>query len=139
MNCYQDAFFKNIIKEFRHNRLYTTINIMGLAFGLSCFAFILLYVQDELSYDKHHKNYKRIYRLESDITISERQQQVSKSSFAIGPTFKQEFPEIEEFVRLGGLRQAILHTRTNSSMKTTCIIPIQVSSRCLHISSSMES
>jgi len=92
-------FIKTILRNFIHNRLYTTINILGLAIGLSCFTFIFLYVQDELSYDKHHRNHKRIYRLESDITISDKHQQVSKSSFAIGPTFKKEFPEIEEFVR----------------------------------------
>ena len=101
-------FLEQFLRNFNHNRLYTTINVLGLAIGLSCFTFIFLYVQDEFSYDKYHKNYKRIYRLESDITISERQQQVSKTSFAIGPTFKQEFPEIEEFVRFRGIETSYL-------------------------------
>ncbi|MCD4683212.1 MAG: ABC transporter permease [Bacteroidales bacterium] len=101
-------FFKTVLRNFTHNRLYTTINILGLAIGLSCFTFIFLYVQDELSYDKHHKKYKRIYRLESDITISDKHQQVSKSSFAIGPTFKKEFPEIEAFVRFREIEKSFL-------------------------------
>jgi len=101
-------FIRTVLRNFKHNRLYTAINIVGLAIGLSCFTFILLYVQDEFSYDKHHEKYRRIYRLESDITISERHQQVSKSSFAIGPTFKKEFPEIEEFVRFRGIETSYL-------------------------------
>lgn len=92
-------FLKTFLRNFSHNRLYTAINIIGLAIGLACFTFILLYILDEISYDKYNSNYNRIYRLEADITISDKNQQVAKSSFAIGPTLKKEFPEIEEFVR----------------------------------------
>ncbi len=92
-------FFQTFLRNFSHNRLYTSINIIGLAIGLACFAFILLFILDELSYDKYNEAYKHIYRIESDITISDKHQQVAKSSFAIGPTFKKEFPEVEEFVR----------------------------------------
>lgn len=85
--------------DINSNRKLTFINLAGLAVGLSCVMLLTLYISDELSYDKHHKQYKRIYRLESDITVSDRHQQVAKSSFAIGPAFKREFPEVEEFVR----------------------------------------
>ncbi len=92
-------FINTFLRNFSHNQLYTAINIIGLGIGLACFTFIMLFILDELSYDKYNKDYKRIYRLESDITISDKNQQVSKSSFAIGPAFKKEFPEVEEFVR----------------------------------------
>ena len=92
-------FIKSLIRNLYYHKLFTTINIIGLAIGLACFTFIFLYILDETSYDKHHKNYKRIYRLESDITISGKHQKVAKTSFAIGPSFYKEFPEIESFVR----------------------------------------
>jgi putative ABC transport system permease protein len=76
--------------------------------GLACFTFILLYILDELSYDKYHNDYKRIYRIESDITISDKHQQVAKTSFAIGPTLKKEFPEIESFVRFREVHNGFL-------------------------------
>lgn len=101
-------FFKTFLRNFSHNRLYTTINIIGLAIGIACFAFILLYILDELSYDKFNKDYKRIYRIDADITISDRSQQVAKSSFAIGPAFKKEFPEVDEFVRFRGVDNSFL-------------------------------
>ena len=44
-------------------RLYTTVNILGLAIGLTSFILIALYVIDEGSYDKHHRNADRIYRI----------------------------------------------------------------------------
>ena len=101
-------FSKTIFRNFTHNKLYTAINIIGLAIGLSCFTFILLFIQDELSYDKHNANYKNIYRLEADITISDRQQKVAKTSFAIGPTFYKEFPEVEDFVRFRSVDNSFL-------------------------------
>ncbi|MCD4665042.1 MAG: ABC transporter permease, partial [Bacteroidales bacterium] len=72
------------------------------------FTLIFLFIQDELSYDKQHTNYKRIYRLESDITISGKNQKVAKSSFAIGPAFKKEFPEVAEFVRFRSIDNSFL-------------------------------
>jgi putative ABC transport system permease protein len=101
-------FLKTFLRNFSHNWLYTAINVIGLAIGLACFAFILLFILDELSYDKYNKDFKRIYRLESDITISDKSQQVAKSSFAIGPTFKKEFPEVEEFVRFRSVDNSFL-------------------------------
>ena len=90
---------KTFLRNFYNNRLYSVINIMGLGIGLAAFTLILLYILDELSYDKHYKNYKQIYRLESDITISGKHQNVAKSSYAIGPAMLREFPQVEEFVR----------------------------------------
>jgi len=101
-------FIKTVFRNFNHNRLYTAINITGLAIGLSCFTFILLFIIDEISFDKHHEKHKRIYRLESDITISDKNQKVAKSSFAIGPAFKKEFPEVEEFVRFRSVDNSFL-------------------------------
>ncbi len=101
-------FLKTFLRNFSHNRLYTAINVIGLAIGLACFTFILLFILDELSYDKYNKDFKRIYRLEADITISDKSQQVAKSSFAIGPTFKKEFPEVEEFVRFRSVDNSFL-------------------------------
>jgi len=44
--------------------------VVGLATGLTASLLILIYIQDELSYDKHFKDYNRIYRLESAFTVN---------------------------------------------------------------------
>jgi putative ABC transport system permease protein len=59
---------KNVVKtSFRFlqkNQVYTLINVLGLALGLATSLLIFLYVSDELSYDKFHKDYEQIYRLQ---------------------------------------------------------------------------
>jgi len=56
-------FFINAFRNVRKQRGYILINLGGLAIGLTSFLFISLYVINELSYDRFHKNYENIYRL----------------------------------------------------------------------------
>ena len=51
--------FRNLLRE----RTYAFINIFGLAIGMAATILIVLFVQDELSYDKYHVNHERIYRV----------------------------------------------------------------------------
>jgi putative ABC transport system permease protein len=84
--------FKNFIKvAFRNlmnRKFYSSINILGLAIGLTCTILIALFVQNELSYDKHHKNYKRIYRLESHFNIQESEDLFAATALPLGPALK---------------------------------------------------
>ncbi|RUT73566.1 ABC transporter permease [Ancylomarina longa] len=99
-------FFINILRTFGRNKFYTALNIIGLTIGLVCTILILLFIQDELSYDKYNVNYERIIRLGSDFTLNGKRDRVATSALPFGPTFKEEFPEVEEFVRfLGSGRQ----------------------------------
>ena len=92
-------FFITLFRNFSRNKFYTTINVVGLSVGLMCTILILLFVQDELSYDKYNVNHERIIRLGSDFTISGKRDRVATSALPFGPTFAEEFPEVEEFVR----------------------------------------
>ncbi|PCH70939.1 MAG: hypothetical protein COC06_03085 [Bacteroidales bacterium] len=92
-------FFITLFRNFSRNKFYTTINVVGLSVGLMCTILILLFVQDELSYDKYNMNHERIIRLGSDFTISGKRDRVATSALPFGPTFAEEFPEVEEFVR----------------------------------------
>ena len=92
-------YFITAIRNIFRDKFYTSINIFGLATGIATAIFILLYVNDELTYDKYNKNYKRIYRLESDFTINGKADKFAVTQFPLGPTLKDEFPEIEEYVR----------------------------------------
>jgi len=95
---------KNYLKiAYRHisrNKLYPTINILGLAIGLTCTILIGLFVQNELSFDKHHENYKRIYRLESHFNIQESEDLFAATALPLGPALKLEYPhDVAEFCR----------------------------------------
>ena len=88
-------YLKIALRNFRKQKIYSSINLIGLAVGITCSFLILLYVIDETSYDKFYKNSGRIYEvvqgeeLESEITPS-----------IISPLFKKGFPEIEESARI---------------------------------------
>jgi putative ABC transport system permease protein len=87
--------WRNITKD----KFYTLLNIVGLAIGLTAAIFIFLYIVDELTYDKSHLNYKRIYRLESHFMINGKDDVFAATQIPLGPTMKDEYPEIEEYVR----------------------------------------
>ncbi len=103
--------FKNfIVSAFRNllrNKFYTFLNILGLSIGLAAFIFILLYVRDEITYDRYNEKHERIYRIESDFTISNRHDLFAIVPVPMGPAFKLEFPEVEAFVRLNDVGNAL--------------------------------
>jgi putative ABC transport system permease protein len=82
------------------NKLYSLLNIMGLAIGLSCFLLIVLYVADELAYDRFHEKADRIYRINSDLKFGDTFSLLPFTSDMMGPTLKQEYPQVEEQVRI---------------------------------------
>src|SRR6478672_3871979 len=96
--------FKNYLKtawrNIRKNKIYSSINIIGLAIGLAACILILLFVFYERSFDNFHS--KNIYRL-NEVQKFEgmvSSQKVSLSMFPMGPTLKNEFPEIKNFTRI---------------------------------------
>jgi predicted permease len=88
--------FRNI---YRHKGT-SFINIAGLAIGLAASLLILLWIQDELSYDRFHKNADNIYRVEEDQFYSGDTYHVTVTPYPSGPEWKQKIPEIAEQTRL---------------------------------------
>ena len=79
---------------------FTFINVFGLATGLACCMLIMLYVLDELSFDRYNKKADRIYRIQSDIRFGGNDMHFAVSPDPIGPTLKKDYPQVEQFVRL---------------------------------------
>lgn len=79
---------------------YTAINVVGLALGLACCLLITLYVVDELSYDRFNAKADRIYRLHSDIKFGGDVLNMAVTPDPLGPTLKQDYPQVEQFTRL---------------------------------------
>lgn len=87
---------RNLIKH----RAYSLINVLGLAIGVACCLLILLYIQDELSYDRFHKNADRIYRINSDLKFGNTELDVPVCSDMMGPILKKDYPQVEEYTRI---------------------------------------
>ncbi len=95
-------YFISAYRSILKNKFYSALNIFGPAIGITCAILILLYVQEELTFDKHYKNYDRIYRLESDFNISGKATLAALTPIPMAPTLKDEYPEIKEFARFAG-------------------------------------
>lgn len=95
-------YLLSLYRNITRNRFYSFLNIAGLSVGIAAAIFILLYVQDELSYDKYNEKRDRIYRIESDFTIGNKHDKFAIVPVPMGPALKIEFPEVEAFVRLFG-------------------------------------
>ena len=89
--------FRNIIK----GKLYSFINITGLVVALTSFILIILYVQNQYSFDQFNKKADRIYRLDKINTPNlGAEEKHAISSGKMGPTIVKDFPEVEQAVRV---------------------------------------
>jgi putative ABC transport system permease protein len=87
---------RNIRKYFN----YSLLNIIGLAIGISSFLFILIYVSDELKYDRFHENYKQIYRMNRLYDSNDIHEDAATVSFPFGPALAEDYPDmIKSMVR----------------------------------------
>jgi len=93
------SFIKSAARNIFKYKFYSSINILGLAIGIISAILIMMYINDDLSYDKHHDKHERIYRLESDFTISGKNDQFAITQIPLSPTLMDEYPEIENYVR----------------------------------------
>jgi putative ABC transport system permease protein len=95
------SYFTVGLRNAIRSPIHTAINVIGLSIGIACCVLMLLFVQDELSYDRHHVNGERIHRVLRTAQTSEGIQTFELgTSGALGPALKANVPEIEEIVRV---------------------------------------
>ncbi len=82
------------------NKMYSFINITGLAIGLASFILIALYMMDELSYDRYNEKADRIYRINSDIRFGGGDLHLPVTSDMMGQLLKKDYPVIEQYTRI---------------------------------------
>jgi len=95
--------FRNHLKiafrSLRKSRGFTALNIIGLAAGLAVCLLIVLYVTDELSYDRYNVNADRIYRVDEDAYINNTRFVSANTSKFFGPALVASYPKIQQMVR----------------------------------------
>ena len=87
------------IRTLLKNRGLTAINILGLAIGMASVILIALYIQYEFSYDRHHVNATRIYRVFRTVSMENTTSVSPRASGALAPALKRDFPEVQEAIR----------------------------------------
>jgi len=93
---YITVAWRNLIRH----KGYSMINMTGLAVGLACCLLILLYIQQELSYDRYHENADRIYRVGFRQVVTQgRGMNTARTPHPLAPTLLASFPEVEAATR----------------------------------------
>ena len=93
-------YLKVTLRNLHRHKGYTFINLTGLAVGMACCLLIVLYVQDELSYDTHFSDADRLYRLTTEVRGSDVPAFLASSPAPALEPLLNDFPEIVQATRL---------------------------------------
>ena len=108
------------IRTLLKNRGLTAINILGLAIGMASVILIALYIQYELSYDRHHAHADRIYGVFRAMSMENTTSVSPRASGALAPALKRDFPEVQEAIRVQRL-DAWVQSQTHFFQQDVCV------------------
>ncbi len=109
---YFNTAWRNLVK----NKFYSAINITGLSIGLAVGIMVLLWVQNELSFDQFHKKADNIYKINSHIGTGT-SAQVWEGSPGPLAVFSKQIPEIKQIVRINNVFEQLLFTYGDKKIK----------------------
>jgi putative ABC transport system permease protein len=117
------SYLKTAFRFLLKNKTFSFINIFGLAAGTLCCLYILLYVQQQYSYDKQHKDVDRIYRVTTDLSLPGDKHHSASSSPPIAQAIRADLPGVENFTRivkteLLGAKEHLLRYKEKSFYQT---------------------
>ena len=112
-------YIVSAIRNILRFKLHSIINIGGLAFGISIFTLIIIYVVSELSYDKYHENYAQIFQVSVDDQL--------ETTARLGHSMQENFPEIKHMVRIdrrygGGMKAYLSNLGSDEAVEFENII-----------------
>jgi putative ABC transport system permease protein len=93
-------YFKTAFRNLLKSKFYSLINIIGLAVGIATCLLILLYVMDELSYDRYNTHADRIYRVNNEVKFGDNHFDLAVAPAMLGPTMVKEFPQVQQYTRI---------------------------------------
>ena len=105
-------YFLTTLRNLYRNKVFSLINISGLAIGLACVILFFLWVSDEVSYDRFHQNKERTYNLLS-IFSQEETNSMSVTPFPLAPTLNDRYPEVEAYTRYWNYPSLVSHGEIN--------------------------
>ncbi len=101
-------YIKVAIRNILKYKFFSTINVLGLSIGMACCLFIFIYVTDELSYDRFHKDAANTYRIGLFGRIAGQEINTSNSSWPVASTMQNEIPGVENALRLWSRGQSLV-------------------------------
>ncbi|MCW3106490.1 MAG: FtsX-like permease family protein [Segetibacter sp.] len=105
-------------RNFKKDKWYSLLNVLGLTIGITFSLFLIFYVTDELSYDRHQKNADRIFRVNTYIHEKDKNTDWTLTQIPFGPQVKKDYPEVEEMVRFMSRERTLFKSGENSFYET---------------------
>ncbi len=106
-------YFKIALRHVGREKGYSVINVLGLAIGMACCLLILLFVRDELSYDRFHEKGDRIVRVVRETSVM--------SPAPLGPALADDLPEVEAYVRFVEQSEVVVTGPGGDSFRETIL------------------
>ncbi|MFC2156276.1 ABC transporter permease [Acidobacteriota bacterium] len=114
-------YFKSAVRNMKRQKIFSLINILGLAIGMTMAILILLWVQDENNYDRFHLNSTRIYRISQVFCNEGNITKVANTPAILAETLMLECPEVELATSIRGDRSSVLVTHGDNKFQETGI------------------
>ncbi|MBN2174633.1 MAG: ABC transporter permease [Bacteroidales bacterium] len=105
--------FKYSLRALKRQKTYVLINVFGLAIGLACSLIILIFIRYELSFDQYHEEKDRLYRVILNGKIGGQEVTVTSTASPVGPAMVDEFPEVENFLRMNSWGETLIKHNDN--------------------------
>jgi putative ABC transport system permease protein len=107
-------YFKTAWRSLLRQKGFSVINISGLAVGIAGAILILLWLQNEISFDRFHENKDRLHEVYGLVTVDGKPMPISSSEQPLAPALKQGFPEVEAATRMSGVNSFLFTAGTKS-------------------------
>ena len=112
------SYFKIAVRHLFKHKAYSVINIAGLAVGMACCMALILFIQHEFSYDRHHQHAAQIYRMNTRSVVFGREILWTYTQNAFARFLKQDYPEVLYASRFGRDQNVDLRLRANLLKET---------------------
>ncbi len=96
-------YFLIAVRNILRDKVFSMVNIVGLAVGITCFLALFLFIQDELTFDRFNSAFdsSQIYRVYVKIAVNGSEDTSSKTAQVLGPILQQSYPEVKAYSRVG--------------------------------------
>ena len=102
------SYTRVALRYILRNKVYSFINLFGLALGMACCFLMMMWVTDELNWDRFQSNVDTLYRVEQDQPTPQGYFHVNVTPYPMGPALKEEIPEIKDVTRIVNLRTVLI-------------------------------
>ena len=92
-------YFKIAVRNVLRSKTVSMFSLLGLSAGMACCILSSIYVLDELSYDRHHENAHRIFRVAEEVTTAGKTRRIAVTPYSLGPVLADDYPEVIDAVR----------------------------------------